>query len=56
MIQVVNDKGNVLAHINVNVIRSFKQVRSLVNQVGGQDPVYDTLFIVLVKLGKPAGK
>ena len=56
MVHVIDQKRNILAHININIIRSGKELRRLVNQVCGKDPVDDPLLIIFIKLLKSAGK
>ena len=56
MIKVVDNEGNILAHIHINVVGSLKKIRSLIYQVCGQYPVNDSLIIILVKLCKSPRK
>ena len=43
MIKVVDNEGNIFAHIHINIVRSLKKIRSLIYQVRGQYPVNDSL-------------
>ena len=56
MIQVINDKGNVFAHVHTDVVWTRQQIRRLIHQVGGKDPVGQSLFVILVKFGQTIGK
>ena len=42
MIKVVDNEGDILAHIHINVVGSLKKIRSLIYQVRGQYPVNDS--------------
>ena len=52
MVQIVDDKGNVLAHIYAGIVGLRQKLRRLVYQVGGEDPVDQAVLIILVKLGQ----
>jgi len=56
MIEVVDNKGNILAHIHINIVWSLKKIRGLIHQVRGQNPVNDSLIVILVKLCKSSCK
>ena len=56
MIQSINQKCNVLAHITINIVRAAKKLRGLVNQVCSKNSGKDTVLICLVKLFKSVGK
>ena len=56
MIQGINDVGNVLAHITVDIPFTLQQVRSLINQVGCQNLVDNTFLKSLVELVQSTGK
>lgn len=52
MIQVIDNQRNILAHIHIDIIRTGQKLRSLVNEIRRQNPVNDTVLIVLIKLCK----
>lgn len=56
MIQVVDNQGDVLAHVHVDVVRTGEKLRRLVHQVGGQDAVDQAVFIILIELIQPVRK
>lgn len=56
MVQIIDDKGNILAHIHIDVVRTLQQIRSLVYQIGCQDPVNKSVLIIFVKFCKAIGK
>lgn len=49
VVQGIDHERDILAHITVNVIRTFKQLRSLIDQVGGQDGVEAAFFVCLIE-------
>ena len=56
MVQIVDDKGNVLAHIYAGIVGLRQKLRRLVYQVGGEDPVDQAVLVVLVKFGEAVGE
>ena len=49
MIQSINQISNILAHITVNIIRSFQQFRSLVYQIRCQNLINNSGLISQIK-------
>ena len=49
VVQGIDHERDIFAHITVNIIRTFKQLRSLIDQVGGQDGVEAAFFICLIE-------
>ena len=50
MIQSVDQKCDIFAHITVDIVRFRQKIRRLVDQVGCQDTVDDTILVRLIKL------
>ena len=56
VVQRVDDIGDILAHIAVDIPLPAEQFRGLVDQICGQDTADGTLFVSLVKPIQPGGK
>ena len=50
VIQSVDQKCDIFAHITVDIVRFRQKIRRLVDQVGCQDTVDDTILVRLIKL------
>ena len=56
MVQSVDHQCDIFAHITVDIIRTRKKLRCLIDQVGSQDGIDDALFISFVELVHTVGK
>ena len=56
MIQGVDDQSDILAHVTVDIIFLFQELRSLIYQVGGQKTIKQSLIVGVVKLIQTVGK
>ena len=56
MIQGIDEISHIFTHIAVDVIWAFQQIRSLVDQIGSQDSVNQSLFVCPVEFLESVGK
>ena len=56
MVQSIDDVSNVLTHITVDVPFSLEQFRSLIDQVGGQKLIKDSVSCSIVNFSSPSVK
>ena len=56
MVQRVDQKSHVLAHIAVHIIGPGQKFRRLIDQVGGEDGIDDPFLIGLVELLQTVGE
>ena len=56
MVQSIYKVGNIFAHITIDVPVPFQKLRSLINQVGGQDTVNNSVRKGFVETFQAIGK
>ena len=56
MIQSVNNVGDVFAHVTVDIPLALQKFGSLIDHIGGQNPVNNAVFISAVELVQTIGE